>query len=193
MRKLRILTFVLAAALAGELILGSVRVQPAEWPLPDTQPYDLLQIWRIKEAILALNSSISEAEAQQYAKLIWTSSKETQLDHHLAIAVAKTESDFDSKAVSSTGARGVMQIMPATGRALGVQDLLDPAENIPAGMRYLKSLLVKYRGNVELALAAYNAGALRVQDSVPDIPETQNYVRRVMATYRGLTRDGPAK
>lgn len=168
--------------------LWPVPTKMAEWPLKETSAYDLEQIYRIKAAILEFNSGLTPEKAKMYATLIWTTSKAAKLDHHLAMAVAKEESNFEAQARSSAGAIGLMQITPATGRYLGAGDLFNPAENIPAGIRYLKYLVDRYKGNVELAVAAYNAGTLRVKMTVPDIAETRHYVRRVMATYRGLSR-----
>ena len=97
-------------------------------------------------------------------------------------AVIKAESNFDPDAVSSAGACGLMQLMPATARDLGVADPFDPRENILGGARYLGELLTQFSGSVPLAVAAYNAGPERVLavNGVPRIYETQTYVRRVM-------------
>ena len=97
-------------------------------------------------------------------------------------AVVRTESGFDSTAVSSKGAGGLMQLMPRTAAALGVADRFNPRENISGGVRHLRYLLDRYQGSVALALAAYNAGE-RVVDTyrgIPPYPETQQYVRRVL-------------
>jgi soluble lytic murein transglycosylase-like protein len=97
-------------------------------------------------------------------------------------AIIKAESDFDPYAVSRKGARGLMQIMPETARDVVVGDVFDPRENILGGVRYLTELLSQFRGNVPLALAAYNAGPTKVSSlgRVPRIRETQHFVRRVM-------------
>ena len=99
-------------------------------------------------------------------------------------SVAKTESGFDPAAVSPKGAIGVMQLMPATAKALGA-DANDPAQNIDAGARLLRELLLKYNGDVVKALAAYNAGEPAVDhyQGVPPYPETQHYVNTVVNTY----------
>jgi soluble lytic murein transglycosylase-like protein len=99
-------------------------------------------------------------------------------------SVAKTESAFDPAAVSPKGAIGVMQLMPATAKALGA-DPNDPAQNIEAGARLLRELLLKYNGNVVKALAAYNAGEAAVDryQGVPPYPETQHYVNTVVRDY----------
>ncbi|NVL90648.1 MAG: lytic transglycosylase domain-containing protein [Desulfobacterales bacterium] len=97
-------------------------------------------------------------------------------------AVIKAESNFDPYAVSSSGARGLMQIMPRTAKALGIIDLFDPRENILGGTCYLKKLLTQFRGDLSLALAAYNAGPNKVQPlkCMPPFEETRSFVRRVM-------------
>jgi soluble lytic murein transglycosylase-like protein len=99
-------------------------------------------------------------------------------------SVAKTESGFDPAAVSPKGAIGVMQLMPSTAKAMGA-DPNDPEQNIDAGARLLRELLLKYNGDVVKALAAYNAGEPAVDhyQGVPPYPETQHYVNTVVNTY----------
>ena len=109
-------------------------------------------------------------------------------------AVIKAESDFDAYAVSRAGAQGLMQLMPATAELLEVEDPFDPAANILAGVRHLRDLLDRFEGNIPLAVAAYNAGALRVEAAggIPPIDETRQYVQRVLAYYRDYLRREPA-
>lgn len=104
---------------------------------------------------------------------------------NLLKAVAKAESGFQSDAVSSCGAQGIMQLMPSTAKSLGVTDSFDPEQNIMGGAKYLGSLLGKY-GDAKLALAAYNAGSGNVDKygGVPPFGETQNYVEKVLS-YAG--------
>jgi soluble lytic murein transglycosylase-like protein len=107
----------------------------------------------------------------------------------LILAVMAVESNFDPRALSDKGAMGLMQLMPATARELYVADAWDPAQNIEGGARYLRLLANQYAGDLVKTLAAYNAGpeaVRRAGEAVPDIPETREYVRKVVALYGAL-------
>ena len=109
-----------------------------------------------------------------------------KMDEALIRAVMETESDYNRYAMSGAGARGLMQLMPGTAAVLGVKNTWDPRQNIQAGTRYLKSLLKRFSGDLELSLAAYNAGTSAVlrYGNIPPYPQTQNYVKKVLKLYR---------
>lgn len=113
----------------------------------------------------------------------------------LVRAVMRVESCFDVRAVSRVGARGLMQLMPATAEELGVRDSFDADQNIAGGARYLSQLLERFKNDVRLALAAYNAGptAVDAHRGIPPFPETRNYVERVVAEYRESTSTSQKK
>lgn len=112
---------------------------------------------------------------------------ENSLNPELVHAVIRAESAYDADAVSPAGAVGLMQLMPGTAARYQVDDRNDPEQNISGGTRYLRDLLKQFDNNLELALAAYNAGEHRViqyGNQIPPYPETQNYVRKVMNWYQ---------
>lgn len=108
------------------------------------------------------------------------------LDPNLIDLVIRMESGYNPRALSSKGARGVMQLMPGTASLYGVKDSFDPFENIRGGVRYLRDLLVRFDSDIELALAAYNAGpeAVARHGGVPPYAETRNYVTSILAAYQ---------
>ena len=124
-----------------------------------------------------------------YDRLIAQVARRHKIEFALVKAVIKAESDFNSEAVSKTGAQGLMQLMPDTAKAQGVTDPFNPESNIEGGVRFLAHLYQRYRGNLDLALAAYNAGetAVAKYNGIPPYPETRRYihkVRRYLDTYR---------
>lgn len=132
----------------------------------------------------AIQANIIPSKAQ-ILNVISNISKKHGVDEKLVQALIRQESGFNPNAKSKAGAMGLMQLMPFTARSLGVNDPYNMVQNIEGGVKYLKSMLNKYNGNVILALAAYNAGpgAVDKYDGVPPYPETQNYVKSILANY----------
>jgi soluble lytic murein transglycosylase-like protein len=139
------------------------------------------------------------SKATNYVDLIQTVSSQYSVDAELVKAMVQVESNYNPWAVSPKGARGLMQLMPATAIRYGVREIFDPQQNVDGGVRYLRDLLNLFSGDLTLTIAAYNAGEGAVQkyNDVPDYEETQNYVRKVLALYRGensyTSYNGPAR
>jgi hypothetical protein len=137
-----------------------------------------------KPAVAPLN--LKNAEIQSVAD---SAADKYGVDKGLVRAIIKQESQENPKAVSKKGAQGLMQLMPDTAKGLGVTDSFDINQNVDGGVRLIKQLLDKYDGNIEKALAAYNAGESRVDkaNGVPDIPETQQYVKNIIGNLQPQT------
>jgi len=122
-----------------------------------------------------------------FERLVAESAQRHGLDPALVRAVVGVESGFQPQAVSPKGAQGLMQLMPATARDLGVTDPFDPAANLDGGSRHLSALVVRYEGDLTKALAAYNAGmgAVARHGGVPPYAETRKYVQKVLGRYQG--------
>ena len=127
-----------------------------------------------------------------FDELIETSAREFAVDPRLVKSVMLVESGFNPAAISRKGARGLMQLMPATAAEHGVSDIHDPRQNIAAGTKYLSRLLSYYSGDLVKSLAAYNAGEAAVDryNGVPPYDETQLYVRKTLAAYQGKSTLG---
>ncbi|MBI4641792.1 MAG: lytic transglycosylase domain-containing protein [Candidatus Tectomicrobia bacterium] len=124
--------------------------------------------------------------ASQLRPWITTLAQQYQLDPTLVTALIQVESDFNSSALSPKGARGLMQLMPGTAQRYDVGNPFDPQKNIEGGIKYLRDLLIRFDGNLSLALAAYNAGELAVEKygGIPPYPETVAYVEKILLLLR---------
>jgi len=144
-------------------------------------------------ALLALATHLAAASAADlrrlYNPIIKRAAEKHRIDQELVHVVIRAESNYDAFAISSAGAMGLMQLMPATARQYGVNNVFDPAQNIEGGVRYLKDLVRLYNGQTRLVLAAYNAGqeAIRKYKGIPPYPETKNYIAGIMKTYKKPT------
>jgi len=124
---------------------------------------------------------------RRYSPIIATASKHHGVDVALVHAVITAESGYNPSAVSRAGARGLMQLMPETAKRFGVQNIMDPSENVHGGVKYLSELLTLFKGDKKLALAAYNAGenaVIRAGHKIPPYAETENYVPKVLGLYQ---------
>jgi soluble lytic murein transglycosylase len=131
------------------------------------------------------NSPAAISVSGDYDEVIRSASDRHSIDADLVRAVIKAESDFNSRARSSKGAMGLMQLMPETARLHNVLNAYDPADNIEGGVRHLRMLLERFQGDLRLSLAAYNAGSGAVErfGGIPPYAETRDYVRRVLRFY----------
>lgn len=136
--------------------------------------------------------SLGSTGPTSYDKLIRQMAAKYDLEYALVKAVVKAESSFNRMAVSPKGALGLMQLMPATARMHGVRNVFMPHENIEGGCKHLRMLMDRYRGNLPLVIAAYNAGERRVDEArgVPTIAETREYLARVLRYRLAYLREG---
>ncbi|NWF75200.1 MAG: lytic transglycosylase domain-containing protein [Nitrospirae bacterium] len=131
----------------------------------------------------------SSEDPSMYSDIIIEKATAYDIDPTLIKAVIKTESNWNSRAVSRKGAMGLMQLMPSTANEMNVTNPFDPEDNIEGGTKYLKYLLERFNGDLTLALAAYNAGpgAVEKYGYIPPITETKQYVKKVLSHYNGKT------
>jgi soluble lytic murein transglycosylase-like protein len=164
---------------AAEIAAVETLPDPPAPPVPTPQP------------------ATSSAASTDIPTLLQQAGEQHNIDVELLASVVHAESGFNSRAVSRTGARGLMQLMPGTAADLGVADAFQPGENIAGGTAYLDALLTRYHDDLKLALAAYNAGPAAVDHyhGIPPYRETQAYVVRVMTEFkrRKLTLEAAAK
>lgn len=173
-------------------VMNDVQKSPPETP----QKFAALSpLGKIAPAVNPFKTAVSESppvivddEDPEYSELIGSYAQKHGLDPSLVRRVIEAESNFDPKSVSKKGAMGLMQLMPETARELGVTNPFDPEQNIAGGTKYLARLLKQNRGNISLALAAYNAGpgAVRDHGGIPPFPETKQYIAKIL---RGIQKD----
>ncbi|HVO67092.1 MAG TPA: lytic transglycosylase domain-containing protein [Syntrophales bacterium] len=147
----------------------------------DVRKNSKLKVWIREEPVHFLPGT----DFTEYDSLIAEAAHKYGVDFALVKAVIKTESNFNHKAISKKGAKGLMQLMPRTASILGVNDCFHPEDNIIGGIRHLGYLIDLFNGNIPLALAAYNAGEGTVVKyrGIPPYPETRIYIRRVLDNY----------
>jgi soluble lytic murein transglycosylase-like protein len=150
--------------------------------IPTNPEVNYVLVYREKRILFNIRAN----DVAKYDQIINRSAEKYNVDPALIKAVIKTESNFNHRAVSPKGARGLMQLMPTTAYALQVSDSFQPENNVEGGVKYLRYLMELFRNDLSLALAAYNAGenAVIKHRGIPPYRETQNYVQRVLSQYQ---------
>jgi len=164
----------------------NIEKEPEVQALEEAQSEIIPEVEEIKKEAVNLKSKIDlKAQSTNIDEIIETFSNKYNIDSDFIKAIIKQESGFNKNATSKKGAMGLMQLMPATAKSLGVKDAYNPWENVEGGVKLLSGLLNKYNNNQELALAAYNAGpgAVSRYGGIPPYKETQNYVKSIMGAY----------
>jgi hypothetical protein len=162
----------------GEVVWLALKTG-GEMGLPVPEIRGLIPDEVLDEVLDELKGARNETELERLAR---AAAQRHGLDADLVLAVVAVESGFQPRALSRKGAQGLMQLMPPTARELGVQNAFDPAQNLDGGSRYLRALIARYGGDLDKALAAYNAGqgAVDRHGGVPPYRETRDYVKRVL-------------
>jgi len=174
------------AANGNALQLASLQVQSSS---TSAQLPDVSRNYAPSARVHYTESSLPPNGSEWIEKIVQQAANDHAVDPNLVRAIIKVESNFNPQAVSRKGAIGLMQLMPTTAKSLNVRNPYDPAQNVDAGVRHFKQLLDSYNGNVELSLAAYNAGAGAVRRSrgIPKYSETRDYVKRITGIYGSNT------
>ena len=159
------------------------RAVPREASLQPFDPYSFFKGWRTRKRMpVRAADKCAQMTHEELSEIIEPAAREEGIDPDLISAMINVESASRPCMISPKGAQGLMQLMPATARALHVENPFNPRQNIAAGARLLKMLLARYHGNLPKALAAYNAGPARVDRAkdIPAIPETRSYLARLV-------------
>jgi len=169
--------------LRREVIGSQTRLYIDDKNYVDVLTSDISEITELQEPVTSATPELTNKF--DLNQVVAAASSKTQVDPDLITSVIHAESAFNSKAVSRKGAQGLMQLMPDTAAQLGVTDAFDPSANVNAGTQYLRALLLQYNGDMAKALAAYNAGPLRVQQyhGVPPYRETRTYVAQIIREF----------
>lgn len=166
-----------------EKVLGRIQaIQEAYMPKTEAERVHGSRFVDVLDEIQKKTATAERTSWEDMKELIGRAAEEHNIDEELIRALIEVESGWKPRAVSSKGARGLMQLMPRTAAMLGVNDPFDPEQNIEGGVKYLSNLTDKYKGDIELALAAYNAGSGRI-DSGKTPSSTSRYVDNIMALY----------
>lgn len=158
----------------------------------NSPPSKQYKLYRRESFGVAPSRNLNTAFSASYVDIVRHYSSRYSLEEGLVHAVIKAESNYNPAAVSRKGALGLMQLMPATARLLNVSDPFDAEENIRGGSRYLRQMLDEFNGNVDYAIAAYNAGpnAVKRHGGIPPYEETRTYVKRVKQYLNSFRQGG---
>jgi transglycosylase-like protein with SLT domain len=184
--------FKLTRVLPDSVVSHKIALFNDNW-LPQSAPATSKRTDLFHTEMARINEAIRRdffSNAVPFGDLIHEKAQKYDVDPALVAAVVETESRFHPQARSAVGARGLMQLMPRTGRWLGATDLYDPEQNVDAGVRYLKYLQDRFDGNLKNAIAAYNGGEGNVEryGGVPPFQETRSYVKKVLSRYQERQR-----
>ncbi|MGD9307655.1 MAG: lytic transglycosylase domain-containing protein [Desulfosarcina sp.] len=177
------------------MALSETEANPAFWDIdlapayPDSQATPAIA--EPHSIVASVGDNVHLNESIPFYAIIVKAAGRYEVDPHLIRAIILAESGYNPKAKSKKGARGLMQLMPSTAKALGVGDIWDPEENIDGGVRYFRSLLDRFDGDVQLALAAYNAGSRHVRnyEGIPPFKATQHYIKKVLKFHKKFKKE----